>query len=404
MSLKLAVNVHDFRRLARRRLPKLVFDFMDGGVLDEYTRNANERDFGSIELRPKSLADLKGFDPGTTVLGTKLKFPLMVSPMGTLTMFHPKADVAVARAAMKTESIFMHSYVSGITIEDTAKASDPARLWAQTTLRSNEENEAYRRRVANLGIKTLVIGAETVASDKRERDLHNGLATMPPRPPLRGLVDFALHPAWVMRWLTGPACTFADHSIDGRPIKMSEMYAWMGEYGRPAWPAVQRLRDTWDGNLVLKGIATPEDALRAVELGADAILVSNLGGRHFDGQPSSISVLPDIVQAVRGAGSRMEIYIDSGVRRGSDIVRALALGATAASAGRPFGYALAAHGQEGAEKVFSILHDEFVATMKSVGASSTSGINESVLARRAGGNSTAGWGRHDQGLEAAAAI
>jgi isopentenyl diphosphate isomerase/L-lactate dehydrogenase-like FMN-dependent dehydrogenase len=380
MNLRLAINVEDFRRLARRRLPKLVFDFMDGGVLDEYTRDANERDFRRIELRPKACATLTDFDPGTSVLGTDVSIPLLVSPMGTLTMFHPEGDAAIARAARKTGSIFMHSFVSGVTIEDTVAAiGDPDRVWAQTTLRTEEENEAYRRRVANLGIRTLMIAAETVGSDKRERDLHNGLASMPPRPPLKGLVDFALHPGWVYRWLTGPDTTFADHRIDGSPIRMSQMYSFMGEYGRPDWSALQRLRDSWDGNLVVKGIGTPEDALLAVDLGADALVVSNLGGRHFDGQPSTISVLPDIVKAVRGIGSSIDIIVDGGVRRGSDIVRALALGATAASAGRPFGYAIAAAGQEGAEKVFGIYREEFAATMKSVGASTVREIDSSVL-------------------------
>jgi L-lactate dehydrogenase (cytochrome) len=382
MSLKWAFNVSDFRRHARKRLPKLVFDFLDGGVLDEYTKNANERDFKAIELRPKPLADLKDFDPSTTVLGTKLKFPLMVSPMGILTMFHPKADVAVAREAMKMGSIFMHSYVSGITIEDTVKAIEPDRLWAQTTLRSPEENEAYQKRVANLGIKTLIVGAETVAHDKRERDLHNGLLTMPPRPPMRGLVDFALHPGWVLRWLAGPPASFADHLIDGRPIRMNQMYGWMGSNARPGWDGMRRLRETWDGNLVLKGVGTPEAALQAAEIGADAVLVSNTGGRHFDGQPSTISVLPGIVEAVRGAGSSMEIYVDSGVRRGHDVVRALALGANAASAGRAFTYALSAYGQQGVEKAFQILHDEFIVAMKSVGAASIGDIDGSVLVQR----------------------
>lgn len=380
MNLKFAVNTDDFRRFARRRLPKLVFDFMDGGVLDEYTKEANERDLRMIELRPKSAATLKEFSTDTSVLDTAVAFPLLVSPMGTLTMFHPAGDAAIASAARASESIFMHSFVSGVTIEETLQAiGNPDRLWAQTTLRSEEENAAYRRRVANLGIRTLVIAAETIGSDKRERDLHNGLQTMPPRPPLRGLVDFALHPRWVLRWLTGPGITFADHRVKGQPIKLSEMYSFMGQYSRPDWPQIQRLRESWDGRLVIKGIGTPEDAVTAVELGADAIVVSNLGGRHFDGQPSTIKVLPGIVDAVRGMGSQIDIIVDGGVRRGSDIVRALALGATAASAGRPFGYGMTVGGQEGAEKVFSIFRDEFTAAMKSVGAASISEIDSSVL-------------------------
>lgn len=380
MSLRYVASIADLRSRARRRLPRLVFDFMDGGVLDEYTLRANERDLGAIALRPKSAASLEDFSTATSVLGTEVAFPLLVSPMGTLTMFHPDGDAAIARAARESESIFMHSFVSGVTIEDTLRAiGEPDRLWAQTTLRTEEENEAYRRRVAGLGIRTLVIAAETIGSDKRERDLRHGLQTMPPRPPLRGLVDFALHPQWVWRWLSGPEVSFADHSIAGRAVRMGEMYSFMGQHARPDWPQIQRLRDAWDGRLVVKGVATPEDALMAVDLGADAIVVSNLGGRHFDGQPSTIRVLPGIVAAVRGIGSGIDIIVDGGIRRGNDIVRALALGATAAAAGRPFGYAIAAAGEQGAAKAFSILREEFTATMKSVGASTVDGIDHSVL-------------------------
>lgn len=394
MSLKWAFSISDFRRTARRKLPKLVFDFLDGGVLDEYTRNANESDFRAIEFRPQPLADLTGFSTETSVLGTRLKFPLMVSPMGVLTMFHPGGDIAIAREVMKMDSIFMHSYVSGVSIEDTAKVISPDRLWAQTVMRSEEENEAYRRRISNLGIGTLMVGAEPVVMDKRERDLHNGLLTMPPRPPLSGLINFALHPGWVVRWLTGPPTTYGDHLIDGRPMRMSEMYAWMGydesrqsresnTAVRPvaprSWDGIRRIRESWDGNLVLKGLQTPEAALKAVEIGADAILVSNTGGRRFDGQQSSIRALPEIVAAVRGAGSAMDIYVDSGVRRGHDVVRGLALGANAVSAGRPFAYALAAHGQKGVEKAFEILHDEFTVAMKGVGATNVHAIDESVV-------------------------
>lgn len=384
MGLNFAYNVDDFRAKAKRRLPKLVFDFLDGGVLEEYSLDANVRDFQSIELRPESLANLAGFDPRTSVFGKELDFPLMVSPMGILTMFHALGDVGIARAAARANSIFMHSWVSGVTIEDTARAISPERLFAQISVRSAAETEAYLKRVQNLGIDTLVLGAETASADKRERDLHNGLLTMPPKPPLKGLINFAMHPGWVLRWLTGPKFNFADYLIDGRPMKMKEMYQFMGynghEVDKGGWEGVAYVREKWSGNLVLKGIATPQAALKAVELGVDGVLVSNLGGRHFDGQPSTASVLPSIVQSVRDAGSDMHIFVDSGVRRGHDVVRALALGANAASAGRAFTYALAAYGERGVERMFDQLRSEFIVAMKSVGATTVGAIDPSVIA------------------------
>lgn len=207
---------------------------------------------------------------------------------------------------------------------------------------------------------------------------------MPPKPPFSGLINFAMHPAWVLRWLTGPKFNFADYLIDGRPMKMKEMYQFMGYNGHEVddggRAGIQEMRDRWDGNFVIKGIATPEAALTAVEIGADAILVSNLGGRHFDGQPSTASVLPSIVKAVRGAGSDMQIFVDSGIRRGHDVVRALALGANVASAGRAFTYALAAYGEKGVDRAFEQLRGEFVVAMKSVGAETVSQIGPSAIA------------------------
>lgn len=383
MRLKWVYNMEDMRKQAKRRLPKLFFDFIDGGVLDEFTINANEKDMRSIMFHPVALAEIPKLDTSTTVFGTEMKFPLMVSPMGMLTMFHPEADKAIAREVMKFGSIFIHSHLSGISLEDTVRCAEPQRVWAQMALRSDEETQAYLKRLRVLGIDTIVVKTDTIASDKRERDLHNGLKTQPPKPPISGLLNFGRHPGWVYRWLTGPPLTPADHTINGRPIKMHEMRAWMRNEGKqPTWSEVKALRDQWDGNLVLKGISTPESALKAIEVGADGVFVSNLGGRQFDGQRSAISALPDVVRTLNGAENNIEIFFDSGIRRGHDAVRAIALGAKAVAAGRVFAYSLSAYGQKGVGRMFEILHDEFSTAMKGIGVGTVGEIDRSVISPR----------------------
>lgn len=384
MSLKWAFNTNDFRAKAKKRLPKMVFDFLDGGAIDEDTLRASTADFRAIELAPTGIADPRGLDPRTTVLGVDVSFPLLISPMGILTMFHPQGDLALAAEAERMGTIFMHSGVSGVSIEDTARMISPERLWAQMYDRTEAENDAYLARLRHLGITTLILNADPSSSDRRERDLRNGLGSMPPRPPLRGVLNVAMHPGWVYRWLTGPKFNFADYLLDGRPMKMREMYPYMkfDPYliGEGGWGGIKRIREKWEGNLVIKGLSSPGDALLAAGAGADAIHISNMGARHFGGTPSTISSLPAIVGALREAGSKMEVIIDGGVRRGHDVVRALALGATAVSAGRPFAYALGAYGRPGVARAYDLLKSEFEGAMLGVGRSTVESIDESVIA------------------------
>lgn len=386
MDLKWAFNTNDFRAQAKRRLPKMVFDFLDGGAIDEDSLRASTNDFHAIELAPSGMANPNQLNTKTTVLGVELSFPLMVSPMGLLTMFHPQGDLALAAEAERMGTVFMHSGVSGVSIEDTSKVVSPERLWAQMYDRSDEENDAYLARLKKLGITTIILNADTSSADRRERDLRNGLGTMPPRPPLSGVVNVAMHPGWMYRWLTGPKFTFADYQPQGRPMKMKELYDYMKAdphaEGVGGWAGVKRMRDRWDGNLVVKGLSSPTDALHAAEAGADAIHISNMGGRHFGGTPSTISSLPAIVKAVRGAGSNMEIYMDGGVRRGHDVVRALALGATAVGGGRAFAYPLGAYGRRGVARAYDLLQQEFAGAMLGVGRSTVDSIDESVIAYR----------------------
>ncbi|ALG28495.1 hypothetical protein AOZ07_05460 [Glutamicibacter halophytocola] len=357
----------------------MITDYLDGGALDEITTRANRESLDALMLRQRSMVDLSDLRTDATVLGQQIDLPLIVAPMGMLTIFHPGSDPAVARAAVNAGSIFIHSAWAGCALEEVAPIAGD-KLWAQVAFwKDPEETESYIKRARNAGVKTLVVAGDVGSSSKRERDLHHGLS-MPPRPPVVDYLTTAMRPQWIYRWLTGRKMTYGNYSIDGQPLRMDEMNQWMAKNKNPGanWADFARLREQWDGNLVIKGIMDPVDAARAVDEGADGIFISNHGGRQFDAQPATIDVLPSIVSAVNG---RAEIYLDGGIRRGHDMVKAIGLGATAVMAGRPFAYALATGGEPAVSKAFKILHDEFKGAMGFVGKTRVSGIDESVFAQ-----------------------
>lgn len=377
MRNKWIVSLNDYRLASRKHLPRMISDYLEGGALDEITMKANEAQLNRLQLRQRSMVDVSNIDTSTGVLGQRIDLPLLVSPMGMLTIFHPGSDPAVARAAIKAGTIFIHSAWAGCSLEEVAKVA-PGNLWAQIAFWKDEaETRRYVERARNAGVKTLVVAGDVGSSSKRERDLHHGLS-MPPRPPLLDYLNTATRPGWVWRWLTGRKMTYGNYNIGGRPLRMDEMNSWMAENKNASanWNDFAKLRSEWTGNLVIKGIMDAEDAARAVAEGADGIFVSNHGGRQFDSQPATIDVLPSIVEAV---GGRAEIYVDGGIRRGHDIVKAISLGATAAMAGRPFAYALATGGEAAVEKSFSIFHAEFKEAMGFVGKTSVADLDETVF-------------------------
>lgn len=357
----------------------MISDYLEGGALDETTMRANEERFDALMLRQRSFVDLTDLDTSTTVLGHSLAMPLMVAPMGMLTIFHPGSDPAVARAAVRAGSIFIHSAWAGCSLEEVAKVAED-RLWAQVAFwKDPAETAGYVKRARAAGVETLVVAGDVGSSSKRERDLHHGLS-MPPRPPVADYFNAATRPGWLWRWLTGRKMTYGNYEINGRPLRMDEMNSWMASNKNPGatWDDLARLRAEWPGKLVVKGIMDAEDAVRAVDEGTDAVFVSNHGGRQFDSQPATIDVLPSIADAV---GGRAEIYLDGGIRRGHDIAKAVALGARAVLAGRPFAYALATGGEPAVDRVFGILRDELKGAMGFVGRTSTAELDDSVFAR-----------------------
>ena len=382
MRLNQAWNVDDFRRKAKRRLPKIAFDFLDSGVLDKNATNNNYEAYRQYDLRPEALFPSASVNTGTKILGVDVDFPLMVSPMGSATLFDNSSDIGLARGAAGARSIFMHSVVASVSIEETVENIEPERCWVQVLIRDKEEKTAqYLERIKHLGIKTIVINTETRFADAREIDYRNGLQRKgwPPNPPLSGIINIAMRPGFIFRILFGRKLTRGDYDIDGRPVKMSEIYSFLEEFQENTWDEVKRIRELWDGNLVLKGIMNTEDALKAVEIGADAVFVSNLGGRQFDQAPSTLTVLPEIASVVKEKNSKVEVYVDGGVSRGSDVLKAIALGADAVSAGRSFSYALGGFGAKGVHRLYGLLKKEFFNVMTNVGAATVGDISPKHL-------------------------
>ncbi|MHA3684783.1 alpha-hydroxy acid oxidase [Leucobacter sp. HY1908] len=376
-------SIEDLRRVAHRRLPKMVSDFLYGGALDELTLDRNRAALDEIMLQQRVMVDIAERDTSSSVFGTYLGTPLIVSPMGLLTLMHPKADVAIARAAAKAESIFTHSPWSGCSLEEVVEAA-PGRVWSQIAFWKDEaETERHIDRAKALGVDTLVIAGDVAESSKRDRDLRHGIG-MPPKPPFGDVINVALHPRWLWNLVTGRPMTFGTYSVSGRRMRMREMDPWMAANENPSatWTDIARLRKRWSGQILVKGVMGAADANTAMELGLDGVFVSNHGGRQFDSQPATIEALPEVADAVNGRGT---VVFDSGVRRGTDIAKALALGADVVSAGRPFAYGLAASAGRGAAGAFDILTDELRAAMGFLGATRIPEITADVLRDSAAG-------------------
>lgn len=374
------VSVQDMRTTAQRRLPRMIFDFLDGGALDEVTLRENESDLARLRLRQRVLQDISRCELSTEVLGRRIDMPLMIAPMGLLGLFHPEGDLALARAATRNGTVFVHSAWSGWPLEDVAREA-PGSTWSQTAFWTDAGiTRDHVDRAAAAGVEVLVIAGDVAVSSKRERDLHHGLA-MPPRPTLRDIANTARKPRWLAglaRLTTGPKLTYGNYRINGRRMRLNEMYSFMraNENRAATWADVERLRNDWSGKIVIKGVMTAEDARTAAHVGVDAVMVSNHGGRQFDAQPSAMSALPEVVAA---AGTDMEVFVDGGIRRGADVVKCLALGARACLVGRPAAYGLAVHGQAGVERILELLRDEIAVALGFVGRSDVNGLDPSVL-------------------------
>ncbi|MCR6477168.1 alpha-hydroxy-acid oxidizing protein [Variovorax sp. ZS18.2.2] len=373
------LNVHDHRRHARRRLPRFVFDYVDGGAEDEACLRRNVDDLNAVRLLPTCLRDTSHADPGIEVFGQHWAMPAGVAPIGFSGLVRPEGDLLLARAAAAAGVPFVLSTASNARLEavrDAGLERNPAAVqWMQLYVMTDRSiAEQLVRRARHAGYGALVLTVDVAVSGLRERDVRNGFR-LPFRFTPSMLLDLALHPAWSLdmaRRGRSPAfVNLAEHEEAGASAQLQAALLARAMDRTLVWDQLDWLRRLWDGPLILKGLLHPDDARRAVRHGVDGIVVSNHGGRQLDAAPSTISVLPRIVDAVKGA---LPVFVDSGFRRGSDVVKALAAGATAAFVGRAAVWGMAAGGEAGARAVLQTLCDETQRTMALIGADTVADI------------------------------
>ncbi len=366
-----AASVEDLRRIARRRLPRGVFDYIDGAAEDERTMAANAAAFAARGFAPRVLRDVGVVDTTTTLLGEPLTFPLVLAPTGFTRVADPEGELAVARAAARAGIPYTLSTLSTRSIEEVAVASGAGRRWFQVYVWRDRGLVAdLLARAADSGYEAIMPTVDTAVLGRRERDVRRGFA-MPPQLGLGTLVDGALHPGWTWRFARSEPIRFAnvvgaggDHGDGASPVSLAE---YINTQFDPtmSWSDIEWMRSRWDGPIVLKGIQTVADAELAAKSGVEAIILSNHGGRQLDGAPAALDLVAPVAQAVGGS---IEIICDGGVRRGSDIVKALALGADACMAGRAYLYGLAAAGEAGVDHAVGLLAADVARTMALVGA------------------------------------
>ncbi|MHA6792931.1 alpha-hydroxy acid oxidase [Pseudonocardia bannensis] len=362
-----AASIADLRAIARRRTPRAVFDYTDGAADGELSLRRARQAFARAEFHPTVLRDVSDVDTGRTILGERSTLPFAFAPTGFTRMMNHEGERAVAAVAQQVGIPYTLSTMGTTTIEDVAAAAPRARKWFQLYLwRDRAPAKDLVQRAAEAGYDTLMLTVDTPVGGARLRDVHNGL-TIPPALSLKTFVDGAMHPHWWINLLTTEPLTFASlASTEGTVADL------INRVFDPALTMadVEWLRGTWPGKLVIKGIQSVEDARRVVDAGADAVLLSNHGGRQLDRAPVPIELVEPVVQAV---GDRTEVMVDTGIMHGADIVAAIALGARAALVGRAYLYGLMAGGQRGVVKAVEILAAEIVRTLQLIGVN---GVDE----------------------------
>jgi L-lactate dehydrogenase (cytochrome) len=354
--------IEDLKRLHRRRTPKMFWDYCESGSYTEQTFRENTSDFARIRLRQRVARDLSGRVHESTMAGERVAMPVALAPVGSTGMQHPDGEIHAARAAAKFGVPFTLSTMSICSIEDVAAAS-PAPFWFQLyVMRDEEFVDAIIERARAAKCSALVLTLDLQILGQRHKDLKNGL-TSPPRPTIPNLVNIATKPRWAWGMLQTPRRQFRNIVGHVKGVtNLADLTAWANEQFDPKldWGKVARIRDRWGGRFILKGILDAEDARMAADAGADAIIVSNHGGRQLDGAISSIRMLPQVVRAV---GDRTEVWLDSGIRSGQDVLKALAMGARGTMIGRAYIHGLGAMGEAGVTKALEVIRKELDITM-----------------------------------------
>ncbi|HEY6523806.1 MAG TPA: alpha-hydroxy acid oxidase [Solirubrobacteraceae bacterium] len=373
-----AVNIADLRALARRRLPKGVYDYVDGAAWDEVTKQRNESDLQSLALRPRMLVGATEIDLSTEVLGRRIEVPLLGAPTGLTGLVHHEGEAGIARAVHSAGGLYVLSSAASRSLEEVATAS-PGPRWFQLYIGPDRgvAKELIQRARAT-GYEALIVTVDVARPGPRERDQRNGF-TVPPRVTAHTLVDGLRRPRWTANFLSRPRILseglLSSVVTEGAAVSLGELIGRQFDPGL-SWSDIAWVQEHWDGPLMVKGILRGDDARQAAGMGLAGVIVSNHGGRQLDHATSTIRALPEIVDA---AGSELEVYMDGGIRRGVDIIRALALGARACLAGRALLYGLAAGGPAGAQRAMEILTDELRLAMTLMGCPSVRDLDASWL-------------------------
>ncbi len=365
MRLARCNNIADLRRMAKQRLPAPMFHYIDGGSDDEWSLRRNTTAFDDYELLPHYLRDISTIDLGTTLLGQKLAWPVFLAPTGMSRLFHHEAEPAVARAAQKFGTFYTLSTMGTTRIEEIAAQGAGPWMFQIYILKDRALTSEFVERCKAAKYQALCLTVDTALAGNRERDRVTGMV-LPPRFTMKSFASFAAHPRWAFHLLKNPDFQIANvvHRV-GNLSTVSLIDFVNGQFDRTVtWDDVAWLVKQWGGPFVLKGIQSPADALRAVEVGATAIMISNHGGRQLDAAPAPVDCVGPIRDAV---GDRLELIVDGGVRRGTHILKALALGANAVSIGRPYLYGLASGGQVGVERALGLLKAELERSMGLLG-------------------------------------
>lgn len=359
------LNLEAFRDAARRRLPRALFEYVDCAAQDGLSLRANRASFERVAFAPRTLVDVTTVDTDVTVLDEAWRQPFGIAPMGAAALVADRADIVLATEAANAGIPFVLSASSLTRVEAVMRANP--RAWFQAYLSTDRAiDEALLERVGTAGVRTLVVTVDVPVGGKREADLRNGY-TSPMRPDARFLLDAALHPRWLLgtlaRTLVRDGMPHFENATTGRVPMIGRQPARVHRREAMNWETVGRVRSRWPFRLVLKGILAADDARRAREAGADAVIASNHGGRQLDGAVAPLDVLPELVEAAQA----MPVLLDSGVRRGGDVIKAAALGAPLAFVGRPFLYACATGGADGVRRAIAILADELARDLRLLG-------------------------------------
>jgi len=373
------VNIADLRMAAKKRLPRAVFDYIDGGADAEWTMRENSRVFDDVIFRPRSAVATKSCDLRTTVLGENIELPFILAPVGSSRMFYPRGEEVAARAAGEAGTIYTLSTLSGCAVSDV-KAATRGPLWYQLYLIGGRDVAlAGIERAKQSGCSALAVTIDTPVAGMRERDVRNGVKELVSGAPFTMLpyvFQFLARPRWLAGYLRdGGLMKFPNIVLKNGPMPYADVGAAL-EQAMVCWDDFKWIREVWPGPIIAKGVHTADDACRAIDVGANAVIVSNHGGRQLDGVAPSLRVLPEVVTAVNG---QIEVLFDSGIRRGSDVVKALCLGARAVLIGRAYAYGLGAAGEAGVRRAIDILRADIIRTMKLLGCSAVPDLDRSFV-------------------------